>query len=72
MFEHIGTPLRGMTAETAFVCAQQRGSAADVNRALMGRMTDGASHFPLRQRMMTGEIKLAPDIQMTLEADGFR
>src|ERR1043166_8086545 len=40
-----------------------------MNGSFMGRMTIGATHPAFRHRMMAGEIKLAPDIAMTLIAE---
>src|ERR1039458_8190185 len=71
VFEGIGTTLRCMAAEAVVILGKQRGAAANDNGAFVRRMAGGARQSPFRHRMMAGQVELALDVQMALEADRF-
>src|ERR1035438_7145715 len=68
VFEGVGTTLVGMAAKTVVILREQRGAAANHDGAFVRRMAGGACQSPFRHRMMAGQVELALDVQMALEA----
>jgi hypothetical protein len=71
VFEDVRATLGGVASEAGFIGIKQRHAAAGMNRPLVGGVTLRATHFPLRHRMVAGEVELATHVEVAIKADVF-